>query len=304
MTVVAGAGDIVLLRPLAHPSGELRSALETADVSCANLEVPLTDVEDPQHEGIVLRGEAALIDDLRSLGLDVIGLANNHIADQGWDPLRELAGRLLDGGLEPAGVGETAAAAWRPRVCRGVAFVAATAVPSRAPEHIAQVDDEAGLRRLRSAIVEARLETPQVILMLHGGNPHEPRASEWQRTVARAAVEAGASAVFGHHAHVLQGVEVIAGAPCFYGLGSLVFQYRGEGWEEFERDSLIAFTDLDAEGRARSAWLAAGRVDDGGEAIRMDAGHRRHVLEHVLEAGEGWGPELELVGGQIEVVLS
>ncbi len=303
MTVVAGAGDIVLLGPLGHPQGELVNALGAADLACANLEVPLTGVVDPQHDGIVLRGDPALIEDLRALGIDVVGLANNHAADQGWPPLHDLTRRLVDAGMEPVGASELESEAWRPRVCGGVAFMAATAVPSRAPEHIAQVDDESGLRRLKSAIVEARRETSRVALLLHGGTPHDRRATDWQRTVARAAVEAGVSVVFGSHAHVLQGVEVVDGVPVFYGLGSIVFQYRGEGWERFERDSLVAFVDLDEEGRAVSAWLESGRLDAAGGAVRSDGEHRRGVLEHVLAAGDGWGAELELADKQIGLVL-
>jgi poly-gamma-glutamate synthesis protein (capsule biosynthesis protein) len=44
------------------------------------------------------------------------------------------------------------------------------------------------------------------------------------REAARAIVEAGADVVAGHGPHLVRGIEVIDGAPVFYGLGSFVFQ--------------------------------------------------------------------------------
>ncbi len=43
------------------------------------------------------------------------------------------------------------------------------------------------------------------------------------REAYRAAVDAGAHAVIGHHPHVIQGVETYHGAPIFYSLGNFCF---------------------------------------------------------------------------------
>lgn len=304
-SVVAGAGDVVLLRPLVHPPGSLVAAMAAADVRCANLEVPLTDTVDPQRgEGVVLRGAASLLDDLASLRLDVVGLANNHIADQGWAAVRGVIDGITTRGQLPVGAGEHEPAAWRPVIRDQVAFLAVTSIPPwSAGGHIAAVETESDLDQLRSAVEEAKRATAKVVILLHGGTPHVARATEWQREVARAAIGAGASVVFGAHAHVPQGIEVIADVPVFYGLGSLVFQYDGPNWERFERDSLVAVVELDSEGRATSAQLVVGRVDSHGEAVHTDAEHARQVLEHLREASLGWASELHLDGDRITVAL-
>jgi poly-gamma-glutamate capsule biosynthesis protein CapA/YwtB (metallophosphatase superfamily) len=306
VTLVAGAGDVVLLRPLTHASPSLLDAWSGADVRCANLEVPLTDAVNPEpmHEGVVLRGDAALVDDLASLGLDVVGLANNHVADQGWPALHGVIESLHRRGMATIGAGESMDALWRPVALGGVAFVAATCIPPwSAGGHIAAVQPATGVDRMQAAVRAAKARSPRVVVMLHGGTPHEAVATDWQRAVARAAAEAGASVVFGCHAHVLQGVEVIAGAPVFYGLGSIVFQYQGPGWERFERDALVALVDVDDAGRARHAELAVGRMGPEGEAVKTDADHRAAVLAHLQAAGGDWGSRLALVGDRIEVGL-
>src|SRR6185503_8013863 len=43
---------------------------------------------------------------------------------------------------------------------------------------------------------------------------------------ARKAIDAGASAVLGHGAHMLRGVEVYKGRPIFYNLGSLMIEFE------------------------------------------------------------------------------
>jgi poly-gamma-glutamate synthesis protein (capsule biosynthesis protein) len=44
----------------------------------------------------------------------------------------------------------------------------------------------------------------------------------YEKQVARAAVDAGADLVIGHHAHILRGVEIYRGKPIYHGLGNFV----------------------------------------------------------------------------------
>jgi Bacterial capsule synthesis protein PGA_cap len=44
----------------------------------------------------------------------------------------------------------------------------------------------------------------------------------YERALARAAIDAGADIVVGHHAHILRGVEMHRGKPIFHGLGNYV----------------------------------------------------------------------------------
>lgn len=83
------------------------------------------------------------------------------------------------------------------------------------------------LAAICSVVAAAKHEFDFVIARLHvhtseGADPAAP--PQFMREAARAIVEAGADVVAGHGPHLVRGIEVIDGAPVFYGLGSFVFQ--------------------------------------------------------------------------------
>ncbi|MBP2326911.1 poly-gamma-glutamate capsule biosynthesis protein CapA/YwtB (metallophosphatase superfamily) [Kibdelosporangium banguiense] len=61
------------------------------------------------------------------------------------------------------------------------------------------------------------------VVQLHAGFQFEAAASENVRTMAHAAIDAGADIVIGHHPHVLQGLEWYKGKLIVYSLGNFVF---------------------------------------------------------------------------------
>lgn len=75
--------------------------------------------------------------------------------------------------------------------------------------------------------------------------PELGKLAEYQKQCGRAAIEAGASAVLGHHAHMLAGVEFYKGCPIFYCLGNFAFD---SDHYFFRRESMIAVCDLSREG--------------------------------------------------------
>ncbi len=62
-----------------------------------------------------------------------------------------------------------------------------------------------------------------VAVQIHGGFQFAEVNSEFIRTAARGAIDAGADAVIAHHPHVLQGVEWYEDRLIVYSLGNLVF---------------------------------------------------------------------------------
>ena len=136
---MALAGDISFQRSILDPDPGFKAVTDVmggATLAFANLEVNLLDeggaraaVTRPPPRWVF--GAAAQARDLRSLGLDVVSLANNHATDFGADGLASTLRALDAVGLRHAGAGEDLAAAQAPVVAgrpgRQVALIAISA---------------------------------------------------------------------------------------------------------------------------------------------------------------------------------
>jgi poly-gamma-glutamate synthesis protein (capsule biosynthesis protein) len=79
----------------------------------------------------------------------------------------------------------------------------------------------------------------------------QPR--DYQIDEARQMIDAGADAIFGHHAHRLQPMDTYRGRPIFYGLGNFV-------WPNFSVEgstTAVAEVTVTADGRIRGRLLPA-----------------------------------------------
>lgn len=122
------------------------------------------------------------------------------------------------------------------------------------PAKIITTPDAADVDALRADIAAQRDGVDILIVYFHFGVSSQREIVDYQRTLAQVAIDAGADAVFGSHAHVIQPIEVYRGRPIFYGLGQVIF-----GWDFVARlkhpgqPGLIAELELE-DGRFR--WSA------------------------------------------------
>lgn len=244
-------GDLVLDVPDAeHWLSGIAPAIARADLAIGHLEVPHT------RRGLELKGDVPApgappenLDAVAHAGFAAVTLAGNHIADCGADGIADTVERLRALGVGCTGAGATLDEARRPVVltargrcvallsynCVGpeVAWASSTRAgcnylrmrtadgsPVTPPAPIESVHPEA-LQRLTEDIAAVRGEAGLVVVALHKGIVHTPaRLAPYERPLARAAVEAGADVVIGHHAHILRGIEFVHGRPVFHGLGN------------------------------------------------------------------------------------
>jgi poly-gamma-glutamate synthesis protein (capsule biosynthesis protein) len=69
-----------------------------------------------------------------------------------------------------------------------------------------------------------------LIVAIHKGLVHTPvTLADYEQPIAHAAIDAGADAVIGHHAHIMRGVEMYRGRAIFHGLGNFVTVTRALG---------------------------------------------------------------------------
>jgi len=82
-----------------------------------------------------------------------------------------------------------------------------------------------GGKPLVGAIVAARPMVDYLVVSLHLGKEFEPRATDTQRGIVHAAIDAGADLVVGHHPHVPQEIEKYRHGFIAYSLGDFVFDH-------------------------------------------------------------------------------
>jgi poly-gamma-glutamate capsule biosynthesis protein CapA/YwtB (metallophosphatase superfamily) len=250
MTTIAFGGDTMLGRLVAEriaergPGviwGNILRDLWSADLLCVNLECALTTRTerwlDGQRKAFYFGAHPRAVEALHIAGVDLVSLANNHVLDFREAGLRETVATLDAAGIAHAGAGSDLAAA----ACPGridadglrVAVVAFTDHPdewaaglaSAGTNHLrisSGADHPAVVRR---ALAAAREGADLVVLSLHWGPNMRERPSREFRELARAAVESGADVVWGHSAHVVQGIEFHRGRPILYDTGELVDDY-------------------------------------------------------------------------------
>ena len=94
---------------------------------------------------------------------------------------------------------------------------------------------KAGSAQLTGATVKADVAAARkagadvVIVFPHWGTEYDPTPFAGQKTLAEAAIDAGADLVIGNHAHWAGAMEVYKGKPIWYALGNFVFD---QTWSE------------------------------------------------------------------------
>ena len=208
--------------------------LAGSSLSAVNLETPLTRAETPiPKSGPNLKVDPACLHIVTEAGFDVASCANNHIGDFGPQACLDTLACVRDHGIRTVGAGEDLADARRPAIveqngCR-VAFLAfaenefggATRTAAGAnPLHPLR-----NLQDIRAVCGEADI----TIVLIHGGNEHNPVPSPRMQSTYRAFAAAGASAVVAGHTHCPQGIEFWNGTPIIYSLGNFLFDEPAPG---------------------------------------------------------------------------
>ncbi|MDP2308483.1 MAG: CapA family protein [Pseudomonadota bacterium] len=241
-------GDVMLGRGVAraievygvdHPLSAVAPLLANADLTFANLECALTNRLIRREEGtgkaFYFRAEPGHVEVLRRAGVDAVSIANNHAGDFGNVGLLDTVSTLEAAGIAHAGAGADLAAAkaparltrrgWRVSLLAFADHPAAWAAGPSTPGIRYLSIDDAGLARARAAISAERASADLLVVSMHWGPNLRARPEPQVRAFARGLVLAGADVVWGHSAHVMQGIEWVQGRPILYDTGDLVDDY-------------------------------------------------------------------------------
>ena len=251
LLTLAAVGDLMLDRALGyaidvqgqvdHPFALVGDALRAADLTVGNLECALGSAGTPAPKSYTFRAPPAAAASVANAGFDVVSLANNHALDYGAQTLLEGIGLLAEQGVAVIGAGPDAGAARTPWITTVNGLTVALLAYVHVPVEVSgfdtagwtATDATAGLAWADPALVAADVaaiapQVDHVIVLLHSGYEYVAAPSPPQQAAARAAIDAGAALVIGHHAHILQGVEFYGEGVIVYGLGNFAFEIDGD----------------------------------------------------------------------------
>jgi poly-gamma-glutamate synthesis protein (capsule biosynthesis protein) len=232
-------GEGILAYGTGYPFEFVAPLLSAAGLAFVNLEAPITERGQAAEKDFVFRAPPAAARSLAEAGLDVVSLANNHMLDYGLEGLFDTMSYLDRAGVKHAGAGAGEAAARTPLVIEAdgvrLAFLAYVNTPSDSLSGFSVAATAAGPDKpgvawltpesVREDVSRVAGSVDAVIVSMHAGPEYQEEPGPLQAAAARAAIDAGARLVIGHHPHVLQGIERYGDGLIVYSLGNFVFDF-------------------------------------------------------------------------------
>lgn len=223
-------GDVHIGDAGIKPGPKIRSLVANHDHFCINLESAFWDCATPcKDKEVVLRTPTKKTNELRSLGANIVSLANNHVCDFGPASLEQTLAELASNDISVIGAGTSVREAFRPLIVEhdaghvGLIAYCSSDIGGVSPNveghGSALIEDDPKLAHLRD--LSSRTDT--TICIVHWGltNYHHPTPE--QISLAGDLIAAGADYIIGHHPHVLQGAIRSGSGHTYFSLGNLAF---------------------------------------------------------------------------------
>ena len=252
---LVAVGDIMLARHVGRkmidagnwnlPFLKTAELTKSADICFANLESPFAEGEQKIFAGMVFGADPQAVAGLKTAGIDIISLANNHFGNQGRLGMDYTFQLLKQNGIEFVGAGENSTKAHEAKILNvkglKIAFLAYDGVDSTPQSYTATADSAGlakwGISQLQKDIKAAETQKPDLIVVsMHAGNEYVYQPRQDKVSFAKAAIDAGADLVIGHHPHSIQSIESYKGKLIFYSLGNFVFDQM---WSEKTKEGLV-----------------------------------------------------------------
>ena len=235
---------------------KVADTLKQADISLCQLECNLSTRGGLQYRGYVTWYGRAHPDNVKLLkhaGFTLVTHASNHCFDYGPDSLLETIEVLRKNGIEVVGVGRNLKEARAPAIVERkgtkVAFLNYNSVlpdeyeareekpgcapikvgtyyeaqeyQAGTPPKVVTIPLEEEVEAMEEDVRRAKTQADVVVVSMHWGIHHIPgMLADYQFTLGRRAIDAGADLILGTHAHLIKGIEVYKGKAIFFSLGN------------------------------------------------------------------------------------
>jgi poly-gamma-glutamate synthesis protein (capsule biosynthesis protein) len=253
-----GCGDVgPIHEPVEAYSALAKPVLATADIRFGQVERVYSERGALQvHSGGAhSRVKPHVASVFTDCGFNIVSVASNHAMDWGEEALLDTVALFRNQGIAVIGAGCNLEEARQPAILERngvrVAMLAycsilqtgyaagpnkAGVAPLRAhtyyeafdyqagvPPRVVTVPFEEDLANMTADIAAARKSADVVVLSLHWGIHFIPRViADYQIVVAKAAFQAGADLILGHHAHTPKAIGVYGGKVCFFSLSNFI----------------------------------------------------------------------------------
>jgi len=214
----------------------VKNIFEADDMTIVNLEGVLTRSE-VREEGRTynIKGDPSYVEILTAGSVEAVSMGNNHRMDYGTTGTKDTVAALEGAGIVYAyddviGIYEIKG------IRIGYVSVNEVAWGTGCERFIKE-----GIAKLQEQ------EADLIIACCHWGIEKDNFIEEYQSTLGRICIDAGADLVLGHHPHVLQGIDIYNGKYIVYSLANFSF---GANRNPTDKDTMIfqqTFTFVDGE---------------------------------------------------------
>jgi poly-gamma-glutamate synthesis protein (capsule biosynthesis protein) len=264
-----------------YPFSGVFEVLAADDLTIANLETTLSSATSRIEAPFVFAGKPEYAKILKEGSVEVVSVANNHSHDLGQkghaDTLRA---------LEEHGVGYFGYSHIDRRVIKGIEVV-----------NLGYTGGRSTIRDAMARVVKVNKRDDNIVIVsFHWGIEGINQPIDEQKILGKAAVDAGADLVLGHHPHVLQGIDTYKGRQIVYSLGNFVF---GGHSNPADKDSMIyqaLFTRKDGKVEPAGARILPVRISTATDRndyrpVLLEGADRDRVLARVAAFSEALRPK-------------
>lgn len=247
-----GAGTGFDFRPI---FARVAPIIGAADLAICHLETPVAPPGQPLSTFPLYGVPAEIAAGIASAGYDRCSTASNHSLDRGTAGIDATVAALEMNGLGQSGMARSPDEVTAPVVTVAgiaVAHLSYTygfnglALPAAEPWRANPIDPV----RIVADALDARVRGAEIVIVsLHWGVEKVVAPTAYQREVAATITASGAvDLIVGHHAHVLQPIEVINGRWVVFGLGnSLSNMPTGDSWPASTQDGAVLTVTIEQQ---------------------------------------------------------
>jgi poly-gamma-glutamate synthesis protein (capsule biosynthesis protein) len=229
-TSIILTGDIMLGRSVMtqslgmndpiYPFRKVADKLNTVDIVFANLENPVIENCPFSNSGFKFCADPKMVEGLKSAGIGIVSLANNHILNYGRDGEIETEKILTDNGIKWVGDGNLETTEKNGTKFGFLGFNFVDILPNDLDYQL---------------IRDSKAKVDVLIVMVHWGTEYTSQPTETQKLIANNLIEAGADVISGSHPHWVQPIDYVSGKPVLYSLGNFIFDQE---WSEETKNGL------------------------------------------------------------------